>query len=164
MHVWAAIPIGKEADNLEERQAIGDDGEDAVEWEIARADRARVLAEIQDALEAHGISDARLVARARVSHHTLTDLRAGKRVTQQSLRRIAHAIEELRHEAEAVAHVNEDWLEYARRLRDEVGGRNKLAKLLGVSAPYLGRVLKGDKPMTAEVVARLKAMGTERKD
>lgn len=162
VHVWAAIPIGKEADNLEERQAIGDDGEDAVEWEMARADRARVLAEIEATLDAHGISDARLVARARVSHHTLADLRANRRVTQQSLRRIAHAIEELRHEAEAVAHVNEDWLGYARRLRDEVGGRNKLAKFLGVSAPYLGRVLKGEKPMTAEVVARLKVMGTER--
>ena len=31
-----------------------------------------------------------------------------------------------------------------RWLRDEVGGRNKLARLLGVTGPYLGRVLRGE--------------------
>ena len=46
--------------------------------------------------------------------------------------------------------------EFARVLMLEKGGRNKLASLLGVSGPYLGRVLGGKKPMTAEVVSRLK--------
>jgi hypothetical protein len=156
VHVWAAIPIGKEADNLEERQAIGDDGDDVLEWEMARADRARVMVEIETTLKSHGISDARLTRTARVSHHTLSDLRAGKRVTQQSLRRMAHAIEELRHEAEAVAGVNEDWLAYARQLRDEVGGRNKLAVVLGLNPSYVGRFLNGDKPVTAALIGRLK--------
>jgi hypothetical protein len=49
-------------------------------------------------------------------------------------------------------------LEELRRLCLQVGGRNKLAKLLGVSAPYLGRVLRGEKPMTEELIARLKAI------
>ena len=38
-----------------------------------------------------------------------------------------------------------------------MGGRNKLAAALGVSGPYLGRVLGGKKPMTAEMIERLKA-------
>lgn len=59
---------------------------------------------------------------------------------------------------EAVAGVNEDWLGYARRLRDEVGGRNKLATMLGLSAPYVGRVLNSEKPMTVEMVDRLNAI------
>ena len=42
-----------------------------------------------------------------------------------------------------------------RWLRDEVGGRNKLARLLGVTGPYLGRVLRGEKPMTEELAERL---------
>jgi len=46
-------------------------------------------------------------------------------------------------------------LEELRRLRDQVGGRNKLAKLLGVTGPYLGRVLRRDKPMTEELAERL---------
>ena len=41
-----------------------------------------------------------------------------------------------------------------RRLRDEVGGRNKLAKLLGFTGPHLGRVLRGEKPMTEELVEK----------
>ena len=42
-----------------------------------------------------------------------------------------------------------------RRLKDKVGGRNKLAKLLGVTGPYVGRVLSGEKPMTEELIERL---------
>jgi hypothetical protein len=39
-----------------------------------------------------------------------------------------------------------------------MGGRNKFAVALGVSGPYLGRVLGGKKPMTAEMVDRLNAV------
>ena len=42
-----------------------------------------------------------------------------------------------------------------RRLGEKVGGRNRLAKLLGVTGPYLGRVLRGEKPMTEELAERL---------
>jgi hypothetical protein len=39
--------------------------------------------------------------------------------------------------------------------RCHVGGRNKLAKLLCVSAPYLGGVLRGEKPMTEELAEKV---------
>jgi DNA-binding transcriptional regulator YdaS (Cro superfamily) len=42
-----------------------------------------------------------------------------------------------------------------RRLLKEVGGRNKLARLLGVSGPYLRGVLRGEREMTEEIVERL---------
>jgi plasmid maintenance system antidote protein VapI len=42
-----------------------------------------------------------------------------------------------------------------RRLKDKVGGRNKLATLLGVTGPYIGRVLSAEKPMTEELIKRL---------
>jgi transcriptional regulator with XRE-family HTH domain len=42
-----------------------------------------------------------------------------------------------------------------RRLKEKVGGRNKLADLLGISRPYVGRVLKGEKPMSEELVEKL---------
>jgi transcriptional regulator with XRE-family HTH domain len=42
-----------------------------------------------------------------------------------------------------------------RRLKEKIGGRNNLADLLGVSRPYIGRVLKGEKPMTEELVEKL---------
>ena len=37
----------------------------------------------------------------------------------------------------------------------EKGGRNKLAAAIGVSGPYLGRVLSGKKPMTEELIERM---------
>jgi plasmid maintenance system antidote protein VapI len=46
-------------------------------------------------------------------------------------------------------------LKELRRLKEKVGGRNKLADLLGVSRPHTGRVLKGEKPMTEELIERL---------
>jgi hypothetical protein len=88
----------------------------------------------------------------------LSDLRKGKPVTQQSLLRIAQAVEELRQVADPIAREMEDWRQVAVRLCDKVGGRNRLATIPGVSAPYLGRMLKAEKPMTAEMVERLAAV------
>jgi hypothetical protein len=38
----------------------------------------------------------------------------------------------------------------------ELGGRNKLAKLLDFSGPYIRRVLSVEKPITAEVVQSIR--------
>jgi DNA-binding transcriptional regulator YdaS (Cro superfamily) len=48
-----------------------------------------------------------------------------------------------------------------RRLKDKVGGRNKLAKLLGVTGPYVGRVLSGEKPMTEGIISKLSRLTAE---
>ncbi len=158
VQVWALIPIGKEADNLEERETLGGDGDDILTLDLDHSTRAKLLGDIEDVLRTYRIADRTLIEQAHVSHHTLSDLRKGKRVTQQSLLRIAQAVEELRQVADPIAREREDWRQFAVRLRDEVGGRNRLAKLLGVSAPYLGRVLRGEKPMTPEMVERLTAL------
>ena len=44
----------------------------------------------------------------------------------------------------------------------EMGGRNKLAAALGVSGPYLGRVLGRKKPMTPELIEKLKIVSMVR--
>jgi hypothetical protein len=43
-----------------------------------------------------------------------------------------------------------------RRLKEKAGGRNKLPKLLDVTGPYIGRVLKGEKPMTDGLVEKIR--------
>jgi transcriptional regulator with XRE-family HTH domain len=152
--VWHAIPIGKEADNLEEREFFGE-GDESVEWDLVREDRKRLLADIEELLATHKISDRTLLDHAHVSRRTLAALRNGGRVMSQSLLNLAKAAEELSRERTSRATSNEYWHRHALRLRDEVGGRNQLARLLGVSAPYLGRILNREKPMTAEMVQRL---------
>jgi transcriptional regulator with XRE-family HTH domain len=69
--------------------------------------------------------------------------------------KLFRAAEALRQEADPIAAAMDKALGELRRLRDKVGGRNKLAKLLGVTGPYIGRVLSGEKPMTEELVERL---------
>lgn len=160
VEAWAVIPIGKEADNLEEREAFGE-GDDGVEWDLARQDRSRLVADIDATLTAYKISDRTLIECARVSHHTLTALRKGGRVTSQSLLNLARAAEELRRQSEPAAQEEAEWLEFAMTLKLKVGGGNKLADLLSVSRPYLHRVLNGKKRITSGVIARLRALSTD---
>ena len=83
------------------------------------------------------------------SHHTLAALRESKRIADAPLMKLFRAAEALRQEADPIAAAMGNTLEELWRLR------NKLAKLLGVTGPYLGRVLRGEKPMTEELAAKL---------
>ena len=65
-------------------------------------------------------------------------------------------MEELRREAENKISEDQVWLRKFNELRDLLGGRNKLARFLGVSPPYLGRILSRKKPMTAEILEKFK--------
>ena len=95
----------------------------------------------------------------RFSHHTLAGLREGERIADASLMKLFRAAEALRQEADPIGAAKEKALAELRRLREKVGGRNKLAKLLGVTGPYLGRVLRGEKPMAEELAERLDQIG-----
>ena len=65
------------------------------------------------------------------------------------------AAEVLRQEADPIAAASDKALGELRLLKEKVGDRNKVAKLLGVTGPYIGRVLAGEKPMTGELAAKL---------
>jgi transcriptional regulator with XRE-family HTH domain len=148
--------IGKEADNIEENEFIGEDA-DPPHYGVYLTDRAAIAAAVFDVQQRYGISDRRLIDEAKVSHHTLGGLREGKRIADASLVKLFRAAEALRQEADPVAAAMDKTLGDLRRLKDKVGGRNKLAKLLGVTGPYIGRVLKGEKPMTEELMEKLSA-------
>jgi transcriptional regulator with XRE-family HTH domain len=93
-----------------------------------------------------------------MSAHTLRNLRKGVPISDKSLFRLVRATEQLRQETEPVEMENAKWLQKARDLLSLVGSQSKLANLLGVSRPYLGRVLKGGKPITAGMIERLKGI------
>ena len=155
-HVFALLPrfIGKEGDDIEENELIGEDTE-PLDCGVVPRDRSALAAAVFDIQQRYDISDRRLLDQAKVSHHTLAGLREGKRIGDASLMKLFRAAEALRQEADPIGAAMDKALEELRRLRDKGGGRNKLAKLLGVTGPYLGRVLRGDKPMTEELAERL---------
>jgi hypothetical protein len=144
----------KEADNIEENEFINEDV-DPPHYGVELTDRAGIAAAVFDVQKRYGISDRRLIDEANVSHHTLAGLKDGKRIADTSLMKLFRAAEVFRQEADPVAAAMDKALRDLRRLKEKVGGRNKLAKLLGLTGPYIGRVLKGEKPMTEELVERV---------
>jgi hypothetical protein len=154
VEAWAASAIGKEADNLDEREAFGE-GDDPLIYGVAVEDRQKLIAEMEALQAKFGISDRQLAAAARVSHHTLAALRKGGRVTTRSMFAVVCALEGVRHEQMAAAGDQQRWLEVAMGLRDKLGSGNKLADLLGVSRPFMHRVLTGRKPVSGTMIARL---------
>jgi hypothetical protein len=79
-------------------------------------------------------------------------------ISDKSLFQLVRATEQLRQETESVAAVSERWLQKLREFLALAGSQNKLAKSLGISRPYLGRVLNGEKPITAGMIERLKGI------
>jgi len=155
-HVFALArqSIGKEADNIEENEFIGEDT-GPPDYGVVQHDRVALANAVFDIQKRYNLSDRRLLEEANVSHHSLTGLREGKRIADASMMNLFRAAEALRQEADPIGAAKEKALTELRRLREKVGGRNKLAKLLGVTGPYLGRVLRGEKPMTEELIKRL---------
>ena len=147
--------IGKEADNIEENEFINEDAAPP-HYGVELTDRAAIAAAVLDIQKRYGISDRKLLDKAKVSHHTLAGLKEGKRIADASLMKLFRAAEALRQEADPAAAAMDKALRDLRRLKEKVGGRNKLADLLGVSRPHIGRVLKGEKPMTEELAVRVK--------
>ena len=80
-HVFALAQqsIGKEADNIEENEFIGEDA-DPPHYGVELTDRAAIAAAVFDIQQRYGISDRRLIDEAKVSHHTLAGLKEGKRI------------------------------------------------------------------------------------
>ena len=144
-HVFALAhqSIGKEADNIEENEFIGEDA-GPPDYGLVQHDRLTLANAVFDIQKRYGISDRKLLEEAKVSHHTLDGLREGRRIADAFLMKLFRAAEALRQEADPIGAALDKALQELRRLRDKVGGRNKLAKVLGVSAPYLRRALVGD--------------------
>lgn len=155
VEVWAVSAIGKETDNLDEREAFGE-GDDSIVYGLHGEDRQRLIVDLTAVQAEFGISDRALTMQARVSHHTLAELRKGGWVTKQSMFALVQAVQALRQEGDERSSEQRAWLGVAIALRDQLGSGNKLADLLGISRPYLHRVLNGAKPFTVEMIARLK--------
>jgi hypothetical protein len=151
------LSIGKEADHIEENEFIGEET-GPLENPLAVENRSELVAFLFETQKRYEVSDRAFLGRAEVSPHTLRNLRADKRISDKSLLRLVKAAELLCHETEPVEVENAKWLQKARELLGLVGSQNKLAKVLDVSRPYLGRVLSGEKPITAEMIERLRAI------
>jgi Helix-turn-helix len=154
VHAVAYQSIGKEADNLEEREFIGDD-EDAIEHEMAQQDQSRLRAFIIDTRRQLGISDRELCKVAKVSSHTMAALHGNKPVKEATLFIIARVIETIRQNS--LTHTD-DQTRAMQLLHDkkvELGSDEALAEFLGVSRSYVTYLLNGERRLTVSLIKRL---------
>ena len=112
--------IGKEADNIEENEFIGEDA-DPPHYGVELTDRAAIAAAVFDVQQRYGISDRKLLDEAKVSHHTLAGLKEGKRIADASLMKLFSAAEALRQEADPIAAAMDKALRDLRRLKSPSG-------------------------------------------
>jgi hypothetical protein len=107
------VPIGKESDQIEENEYIGEEA-GPLEHPLTAKDHAELVAFIAETKELRNITDRVLLGRAGVSPHTLRKLRNGLPVSDKSLFQLARAAEQLRQETESVAAVNARWIQKLR--------------------------------------------------
>jgi hypothetical protein len=157
VHALAFQPIGKEFDDIEEREVLGDD-EEPIQWSFAANAQVQVMKFVDDTKRECGLGERDLMQRAKVSHHTLGAAREGIPIDAATLRRIAAATVALRDNFLRIQSEADELLDWAREAVIDVGGRNALAELLGVSGPYLGRILSGEKAVSSELMARFRQL------
>lgn len=103
-HVYALAfqLIGKEADNFEEREFIGDDEDDVIEHPLAGNNLSKLRTFVLSTQKKFGISNRDLCKQVHVSHHTIKMLRARQRISDGSLFNLVRAIELIRRVGETM--------------------------------------------------------------
>lgn len=148
--------IGKEADNIDEREVLGDDGDDLVEYEVARQDQVKLRNFVLSAQKEHDLSDRSLLAASHVSAHTFAAVKSGKRVRPSVLMRLAKALDKERQKRLSKSTEAETALFLLRQLRQSLGSDGEVAKLLGKSRSYVTRLLEGKRRITPALEAWLR--------
>jgi hypothetical protein len=150
--------IGKEADNLDEREVLGDNEEDAVEWPFFGENLRKLLEPIRAVLDEGIASQRTLIGRAGVTRTTLMDALEERSTNIEAIIKLAEAADTILEERVLIHTENQMRLALLHKVREQVGGRDKLAALLDVDGPHLGRVLSEKRPMTRALFAKLIAL------
>jgi hypothetical protein len=143
-------PIGKEADNLEEREFVGRD-DAVIEYGLSRRDRSKIIVLIKKAKAEFGLRA--LSTAAKVSHHQVSGAIAGKPAPDHLLITLSAAARSIREigrikdetEARLMKHL-------ASRVAKE--GRNKVANTLGIDSSNLTKALAGKRKLSKAVLRR----------
>ena len=149
----AVQPIGKEADNLEDRQAIGED-DDLLEYQLSASDRIKLIQTIRMAKKLVGVR--KLTTLGRISHHTLAAILLGKVSHDSTLTKVAELAARLASGCENKDQELKDLIE-SLKLRVAALGRAAVARELKVDASFLMRILAGKASLSSAIAARVKA-------
>jgi hypothetical protein len=162
VHGLAILSIGKEADALEERQFLGE-GEADITYALEGSDFARLLSYVWSIMDQLEVSDRDLCERAKLSRRTLHRLRNSGGSTEEATRLLQTA-EAIRKERLDVAQADAAILTFANGMADRLGGPAALAKRLGLTRQYVGRILKCERPVSEAFIAAMARLRRETQD
>jgi hypothetical protein len=146
--------IGKETDNIEAQEYVQDE-EGPIEHPLILADQDRLLTFIELGQAEANFSDADLCKAASVSHHSLANLRAGKKISPTIVKRLASKAEDLRRASFERQDDDAEWIRRAENISAELGSTSRLAAKMGMTRQWVGRVMKGQRSVTNEFRSRL---------
>jgi hypothetical protein len=126
--------------------------------EAGGIDRAKIVADIELALNSSEVSIRELCAAAGVSHHSLASLRARQRVDAQTVLNVALGLELVRRQRRGKLDADQDALAQLREFVHQTGNQSRAAERLGVSRQLVSRMLGGKRSLSAAMVGRLKSL------
>lgn len=146
VHGLTVQSIGKEADALEDRQFLGE-GEADITYALEGTDLARLLSYVWSVMARLDVSDRDICIRAKLSRRTLHRLRNSGGSTEDATR-LLQASEAIRKERLDAVQAGAEILTFANAAAQDLGGPAALAKRLGMTRQYVGRILKGERPVS----------------
>ena len=150
----AVQAIGKETDDLEEREYVGSE-DAAIEYNLSPHDRTKLISVIKRAKAEFGLRA--LSAAAKVSHHRVNEAIRGKRVADRLLISLSSAANALRSSAQSQAASEADLLQHlANRVAKE--GRNQVARVLGIDPSNLNKIQNGQRGFSADLIKRIETL------
>ena len=155
-HVYALAVqcIGKEADDLDEKVAVGDD-DGSIEYQLAPERRKVLIGLVKAAKDLVGLR--KFCEAGRVSHHTVNAILAGSSGHDGVLIKLAQLADRLAKHDAAEAQENSHLIELL-KLHISARGRAAVARELGLDPSFLSRIATGKTSLSVTIRTKIKAM------
>ena len=152
--------IGKESDGWEEDEARTEGQDTVLIYPSSSLDREHMIAAIKS------VGKRELMQEARIAMRTIDAAWAGEEVTDEDLKRIADAAERIAIREKNAGRGSDVWkatIAWLMVKRDEIG-LTALAKMLGVDAANLGKVIEGKRKPSRALTAKITGVRLQRDD
>jgi hypothetical protein len=140
--------IGKESDGWEEDDARTEDEATVLTHPSSSFDRERMIALIKS------VGKRELMREARIAMRTIDAVRETEEITDHDLRRMADAAERIVSRRQKSADERDAAVAWLKVKRDEIG-LMALAKLLGIDAANLGKMVETKRKPSRAIVAKI---------
>jgi hypothetical protein len=129
---------------------------DAIEYDLAGDDQAKMRSAILADQKRFGISDRDICDKAKISHHTMSQLRRRRMLPSKALMAIAEALEFLKATRAVEDSKQAEGYELLLRKRGELSSDARLASFLDIERSHATKLLAKQRRLTDHLITRLR--------